>query len=135
MVLTLLDGPQAIIDGSKYRRNMAEIESDLCLTSPRRDVTGIFTGQGLARRSGEDAEKYQNNLDTRLDAGSIAKVSSLIPGQRLFTDWIGCRATSTWWSKTGLRGPGSWIVSRQSMALANPKAHLWHLVRPAHEKW
>ncbi|KAI1796950.1 NAD-P-binding protein [Ganoderma leucocontextum] len=32
----------------------------------------IFTGQGLSRRSGEDAEKYKKNADTRLDANSIA---------------------------------------------------------------
>ena len=45
---------------------------------PRLDnLAEIFTQQGLARHSGEDAEKYKNDLNTRLDADSIAKVSFL----------------------------------------------------------
>ena len=38
-------------------------------------TTGILTGQGLSRLTGEDAERYKNNLDVRLDANSIANVS------------------------------------------------------------
>ena len=37
-------------------------------------TTGILTGQGLSRLTGEDAERYKNNLDVRLDANSIANV-------------------------------------------------------------
>ncbi|PIL35442.1 hypothetical protein GSI_02169 [Ganoderma sinense ZZ0214-1] len=33
----------------------------------------IFTQQGVARRSEQDVEKYKNDLDSRLDADSIAK--------------------------------------------------------------
>ncbi|TBU40317.1 NAD-P-binding protein [Dichomitus squalens] len=32
----------------------------------------ILTGQGLERRSGEEAERYKNDLDVRLDATSLA---------------------------------------------------------------
>ena len=41
------------------------------------NIAEIFTQQGLARHSGDDAEKYKNDLDTRLDSDSIAKVNFL----------------------------------------------------------
>ena len=45
------------------------------------NLAEIFTQQGLARHSGDDAEKYKNDLDTRLDADSIAKVKFLSKAQ------------------------------------------------------
>ena len=91
-------------------------------------TTGILTGQGLSRLTGEDAERYKNNLDVRLDANSIANVgdgtsNSLCSALTLFQNYLNLveqdRSAWTWELDREYRVHGSLTIF-SSLSMCSP---------------